>query len=257
MPPARPPAWPARSSRRGSACAFPSRSRRAVEKAADREGVSTNAWLVRAIARAAESRPVQRQRQAPVGLRPELGGATMQKTFEVAGPGRAGDPARLRRHQVDADADGQRRGRADRARRGVAAARRRRHGRAAASTAGRPHGDRRRAAASAASTSARSSAVRASRAASAARKASGLSASAPSRPTCSRAARSAGSTSQTASGDVEVDRVDGRRERQERERRLQRCARSAAASTSRPPPATSTSTIVRGPINVNVAPRAT
>ena len=31
----------------------------AVEKAADREGVSTNAWLVRAIARAAESRPVQ------------------------------------------------------------------------------------------------------------------------------------------------------------------------------------------------------
>jgi Ribbon-helix-helix protein, copG family len=31
----------------------------AVEKAADREGVSTNAWLVRAIARAAESRPAQ------------------------------------------------------------------------------------------------------------------------------------------------------------------------------------------------------
>jgi hypothetical protein len=31
----------------------------AVEKAAAREGVSTNAWLVRAIARAAESRPVQ------------------------------------------------------------------------------------------------------------------------------------------------------------------------------------------------------
>jgi hypothetical protein len=30
----------------------------AVEKAADREGASTNAWLVRAIARAAESRPV-------------------------------------------------------------------------------------------------------------------------------------------------------------------------------------------------------
>ena len=30
----------------------------AVEKAADREGVSTNAWLVRAIARATESRPV-------------------------------------------------------------------------------------------------------------------------------------------------------------------------------------------------------
>jgi hypothetical protein len=29
----------------------------AVEKAADREGVSTNAWLVRAIARATESRP--------------------------------------------------------------------------------------------------------------------------------------------------------------------------------------------------------
>ena len=31
----------------------------AVEQAADREGVSTNAWLVRAIARAAESRPVK------------------------------------------------------------------------------------------------------------------------------------------------------------------------------------------------------
>jgi hypothetical protein len=31
----------------------------AVEKAADREGVSTNAWLVRAIARATESRPAQ------------------------------------------------------------------------------------------------------------------------------------------------------------------------------------------------------
>jgi len=29
-----------------------------VEKAAAREGVSTNAWLVRAIARATESRPV-------------------------------------------------------------------------------------------------------------------------------------------------------------------------------------------------------
>jgi hypothetical protein len=29
-----------------------------VEKAADREGVSTNAWLLRAIARATESRPV-------------------------------------------------------------------------------------------------------------------------------------------------------------------------------------------------------
>ena len=29
-----------------------------VEKAADREGISVNAWLVRAIARAAESRPV-------------------------------------------------------------------------------------------------------------------------------------------------------------------------------------------------------
>ena len=31
----------------------------AVEKAADREGVSTNAWLVRAIARQTESRPAQ------------------------------------------------------------------------------------------------------------------------------------------------------------------------------------------------------
>jgi len=31
----------------------------AVERASDREGISTNAWLVRAIARAAESRPAQ------------------------------------------------------------------------------------------------------------------------------------------------------------------------------------------------------
>jgi Ribbon-helix-helix protein, copG family len=31
----------------------------AVEQAADREGVSTNAWLVRAIARATESRPMK------------------------------------------------------------------------------------------------------------------------------------------------------------------------------------------------------
>ena len=31
----------------------------AVERAADREGVSTNAWLVRAIARATETRPAQ------------------------------------------------------------------------------------------------------------------------------------------------------------------------------------------------------
>jgi len=38
---------------------LPESLKSAVEKAADREGVSTNAWLVRAIARAAESRPVQ------------------------------------------------------------------------------------------------------------------------------------------------------------------------------------------------------
>jgi|SRR5581483_3348139 len=37
---------------------LPESLKAAVEKAADREGVSTNAWLVRAIARAAESRPV-------------------------------------------------------------------------------------------------------------------------------------------------------------------------------------------------------
>jgi predicted HicB family RNase H-like nuclease len=36
---------------------LPESLKNAVEKAADREGVSTNAWLVRAIARAAESRP--------------------------------------------------------------------------------------------------------------------------------------------------------------------------------------------------------
>ena len=37
---------------------LPESLKAAVEKAADREGVSTNAWLVRAIARAAEARPV-------------------------------------------------------------------------------------------------------------------------------------------------------------------------------------------------------
>ena len=37
---------------------LPESLKAAAEKAADREGVSTNAWLVRAIARAAESRPV-------------------------------------------------------------------------------------------------------------------------------------------------------------------------------------------------------
>ena len=37
---------------------LPESLKTAVEKAADREGISTNAWLVRAIARAAESRPV-------------------------------------------------------------------------------------------------------------------------------------------------------------------------------------------------------
>jgi len=36
---------------------LPESLKAAVEKAADREGISTNAWLVRAIARAAESRP--------------------------------------------------------------------------------------------------------------------------------------------------------------------------------------------------------
>jgi predicted HicB family RNase H-like nuclease len=36
---------------------LPESLKQAVEKAADREGVSTNAWLVRSIARAAESRP--------------------------------------------------------------------------------------------------------------------------------------------------------------------------------------------------------
>jgi HicB family len=37
---------------------LPESLKASVEKAADREGVSVNAWLVRAIARAAESRPV-------------------------------------------------------------------------------------------------------------------------------------------------------------------------------------------------------
>jgi Ribbon-helix-helix protein, copG family len=37
---------------------LPESLKAAVEKAADREGVSTNTWLVRAIARATESRPV-------------------------------------------------------------------------------------------------------------------------------------------------------------------------------------------------------
>lgn len=38
---------------------LPDSLKSAVERAADRDGVSTNAWLVRAIARAAESRPAQ------------------------------------------------------------------------------------------------------------------------------------------------------------------------------------------------------
>ena len=38
---------------------LPETLKAAVETAADREGISTNAWLVRAIARAAESRPVK------------------------------------------------------------------------------------------------------------------------------------------------------------------------------------------------------
>jgi len=37
---------------------LPESLKSSVEKAADREGISVNAWLVRAIARAAESRPV-------------------------------------------------------------------------------------------------------------------------------------------------------------------------------------------------------
>jgi HicB-like protein involved in pilus formation len=38
---------------------LPESLKTAVERAASREGVSTNAWLIRAIARATESRPVQ------------------------------------------------------------------------------------------------------------------------------------------------------------------------------------------------------
>jgi HicB family len=38
---------------------LPESLKAAVERAADREGISTNTWLVRAIARAAESRPVR------------------------------------------------------------------------------------------------------------------------------------------------------------------------------------------------------
>lgn len=38
---------------------LPDSLKSAVERAADREGISTNAWLVRVIARAAESRPAQ------------------------------------------------------------------------------------------------------------------------------------------------------------------------------------------------------
>jgi hypothetical protein len=41
-----------------SSLRLPESLKSAVEKAAAREGVSTNAWLVRAIARATESRPV-------------------------------------------------------------------------------------------------------------------------------------------------------------------------------------------------------
>jgi predicted HicB family RNase H-like nuclease len=38
---------------------LPESLKTAVERSADREGISTNAWLVRAIARATESRPAQ------------------------------------------------------------------------------------------------------------------------------------------------------------------------------------------------------
>jgi hypothetical protein len=38
---------------------LPDSLKASVEKAAEREGISVNAWLVRAIARATESRPVQ------------------------------------------------------------------------------------------------------------------------------------------------------------------------------------------------------
>jgi predicted HicB family RNase H-like nuclease len=37
---------------------LPESLKTSVERAADREGISVNAWLVRAIARATESRPV-------------------------------------------------------------------------------------------------------------------------------------------------------------------------------------------------------
>src|SRR5262249_60686842 len=42
----------------GISLRLPESLKAAVEAAADREGVSTNAWLVRAIARATESRPL-------------------------------------------------------------------------------------------------------------------------------------------------------------------------------------------------------
>jgi hypothetical protein len=38
---------------------LPESLKASVERAADREGISTNAWLIRAIARATESRPAQ------------------------------------------------------------------------------------------------------------------------------------------------------------------------------------------------------
>jgi hypothetical protein len=38
---------------------LPESLKTSVERAADREGISTNAWLIRAIARATESRPTQ------------------------------------------------------------------------------------------------------------------------------------------------------------------------------------------------------
>ena len=41
---------------------LPEKLKAAVESAAEREGISTNAWLVRTIARAVESRPPKRRR---------------------------------------------------------------------------------------------------------------------------------------------------------------------------------------------------
>src|SRR4029078_8560920 len=57
----------------------------AVEKASDAEGISTNAWLIRAIARATESRPAHVIGKRLAGYAQSWKESEMHKTFDVQG----------------------------------------------------------------------------------------------------------------------------------------------------------------------------